>query len=188
MKKIFFLLLILCMVIGLTGCGDNEMKGKKYVEISVKDYGKIKLELDADVAPITVANFIKLANEKFYDGTTFHRIIYGFMIQGGAPKDGKYAETIVGEFSANGHENNILHKRGVISMARAKSMDSASSQFFIVHQDSPHLNGQYAAFGHVISGMSVVDELARVATIPNTDGIVADENQPVIEYIRVVEK
>lgn len=188
MKKILCLLLILFMTFGLAGCDNGKIKGKHYVEISVKDYGKIKLELDADVAPITVANFLKLVNEKFYDGTTFHRIIYGFMIQGGAPKDDKQPETIVGEFSANGHENNILHERGVISMARAKSMDSASSQFFIVHQKSPHLDGNYAAFGKVISGMSVVDKIALVDPIPNSDGIVEEDKQPVIEYIRVVEK
>ena len=189
MKKIGLLLILILISFSLVGCeSDGLLKGKHYVEITVKDYGKIKLELDADVAPITVTNFIKLVKSNFYDGTTFHRIINGFMIQGGAPKDNNYPETIVGEFSKNGYENNILHERGVISMARSNQMNSASSQFFIVHQDSPHLNGNYAAFGRVISGMVVVDKIAQVPIIPNTDGIVADENQPIIESIRVVEK
>ena len=188
MKKVGLFLLLIITCIGLVGCEKDYTKGKHYVEISVKDYGKIELELDADVAPITVSNFMKLVNQKFYDGTKFHRIIYGFMIQGGAPKDDNVPETIVGEFSKNGHENNILHERGVISMARANDMDSASSQFFIVHQDSPHLNGNYAAFGHVTSGMNVVDKIAQVTTIAGTDGMVADENQPVIEYIKEIRK
>ena len=193
MKKIGLFLLLILVSFTLVGCeSNNELKGKKYVEISVKDYGKIQLELDADVAPITVANFIKLVNEKFYDGLTFHRIISGFMIQGGDPNadgTGGSKETIVGEFSANGHENNISHKRGVISMARASgNMDSASSQFFIVHQDSTSLDGQYAAFGKVISGMSVVDAISLVQPIPNSNGLVEKAKQPVIEYIKVIEK
>ncbi len=193
MKKIGLFLLLILVSFTLVGCeSNNELKGKKYVEISVKDYGKIQLELDADVAPITVTNFIKLVNEKFYDGLTFHRIMSGFMIQGGDPNangTGGSKETIVGEFSANGHENNISHKRGVISMARESgNMDSASSQFFIVHQDSTFLDGQYAAFGKVISGMSVVDAISLVQPIPNSNGLVEKAKQPVIEYIKVIEK
>ncbi len=193
MKKVLLFLFTLLISFTLVGCEDNKgLKGKHYVEISVKEYGKMKLELDADVAPITVANFLKLVDEKFYDGLTFHRILSGFMIQGGDPNadgTGGSKETIVGEFSANGHENNISHKRGVISMARANySMDSASSQFFIVHRDSTFLDGNYAAFGHVISGMSVVDAIALVQPIPDSDGLVAKEKQPIIEYIKVVEK
>ena len=192
MKKVCLLFVLLVFSFVLVGCNDNGLlKGKHYVEITVKDYGKIKLELDADVAPITVTNFIKLVKNKFYDGLTFHRIMYGFMIQGGDPKGngtGGSDEEIVGEFSKNGHENNILHKRGVISMARGShSMDSASSQFFIVQQDSPHLDGSYAAFGHVISGMSVVDKLSIIPVL-DSNGTVAKENQPVIESIRVVSK
>ncbi len=190
MKKLSLFLFLIIMCVGLVGCDNSG--GKHYVEISVKDYGKMKLELDADVAPITVANFLKLVNEKFYDGLTFHRILSGFMIQGGDPEGngtGGSKEQIVGEFSANGHENNISHKRGVISMARGNySMDSASSQFFIVHQDSTFLDGNYAAFGHVISGMSVVDAIALVQPIPDSDGLVAKEKQPIIEYVKVVEK
>ena len=193
MKKIGLLLMVFLMLFCLTGCEDNgPLKGKHYVEITVKDYGKIKLELDADVAPITVTNFIKLVKEKFYDGLTFHRIMYGFMIQGGDPEGtgtGGSEEKIFGEFKSNGYENNISHKRGVISMARANGLpNSASSQFFIVHKDSTFLDGDYAAFGHVISGMSVVDELAKIAPVDTKSGFVAKENQPVIESIRVVSK
>jgi len=193
MKKIGLLLILILFSISLVGCeSDGMLKGKHYVEITVKDYGKIKLELDADVAPITVTNFIKLVNNKFYDGLTFHRIMSGFMIQGGDPEGtgfGGSEEKIIGEFKANGHENNISHKRGVISMARnSLSMDSASSQFFIVHQDSTFLDGSYAAFGHVVSGMSVVDEIAKVLPVDPESGFVAKENQPVIESIKVVKK
>ncbi|MCR5264383.1 MAG: peptidylprolyl isomerase [Clostridiales bacterium] len=129
--------------------------------------GIIKLELYPDVAPITVANFVKLAKEGFYDGLIFHRVINGFMIQGGDPEGtgfGGSSETIKGEFSANGVKNDISHVRGVISMARSKNMDSASSQFFIVQADSDFLDGNYAAFGRVTDGMDVVDEIASVAT------------------------
>ena len=147
--------LVMCTL--LAGCGsketesDSEAKGDKYnIEIDVKDYGVIKATLDGSVAPVTVANFVKLTKEGFYDGLTFHRIIEGFMIQGGDPDGngtGGSDETIKGEFEANGVENNLSHKRGVLSMARtALSMDSASSQFFIVQADSTHLDGQYAAF------------------------------------------
>ena len=120
----------------------TDTKGKHHAKIKVKDYGTIEVELDGDTAPITVANFIKLVNEKFYDGLTFHRIMSGFMIQGGDPLGngtGGSDETIKGEFSSNGVENNISHKRGVISMARSSDPDSASSQFFIMHQDSTYL-------------------------------------------------
>ena len=132
------------------------LTGKHYVEMKVKDYGTIELELDSDVAPITVTNFINLVNSKFYDGLTFHRIIDGFMIQGGDPLGngtGGSSKTIKGEFSENGVKNSISHVRGVISMARSSDYNSASSQFFIVQEDTTSLDGQYAAFGKVISGM-----------------------------------
>ncbi len=127
----------------------------------------IRLELDPVSAPITCANFEKLVSEGFYDGLTFHRIIRGFMIQGGDPLGngtGGSKEKIVGEFRSNGHQNPISHKRGVISMARAMNPDSASSQFFIMHADAPHLDGNYAAFGHVVEGLETVDEIASVPT------------------------
>lgn len=137
------------------------------VIIEMENGGVIKLELDEQAAPVTTANFIKLVREGFYDGLTFHRIIPGFMIQGGDPRGngtGGSSERIVGEFSSNGYPNPIRHERGVISMARAMDPNSASSQFFIMHQDAPHLDGQYAAFGHVVEGMDVVDEIASVRT------------------------
>lgn len=172
----------------------NDMKdlltGKHYVEMKVKDYGTIELELDSDVAPITVTNFINLVNSKFYDGLTFHRIIDGFMIQGGDPLGngtGGSSKTIKGEFSENGVKNSISHVRGVISMARSSDYNSASSQFFIVQKDTTSLDGQYAAFGKVISGMDVVDKIAKVK-VEDDNGTVSRENQPVIESIRVTQK
>jgi len=167
------------------------LKGKHYVEIIVKDYGKIKLELDADIAPITVTNFIDLVNNKFYDGLTFHRIIKGFMIQGGGfdiNGNHKDSKTIKGEFSKNGIKNNISHKRGVISMARATSLNSASSQFFIVHENHEDLDGNYAGFGHVIEGIEVVDKIAEYSNPIDNNGSISLEDRPIIESIRVVKK
>ena len=135
--------------------------------INIKDFGEVELELYPDLAPITVDNFVKLVNKGFYNGLTFHRIIRGFMIQGGCPKGngtGGPGYQIKGEFSANGVNNPIKHERGVISMARAMNPDSAGSQFFIMHKDAPHLDGQYAAFGKVIRGIEVVDKVAGVQT------------------------
>ena len=137
------------------------------VRITMQDGGVIDLELDAQAAPITVENFLKLVKDGFYDGLTFHRIIPGFMIQGGCPDGtgmGGPGWHIKGEFARNGVPNPIKHTRGVISMARAMDPNSAGSQFFIMHQDAPHLDGDYAAFGHVVSGIEVVDEIAAVAT------------------------
>ena len=128
---------------------------------------QIKLELYPEAAPKTVANFEKLVREGFYDGLIFHRVIAGFMIQGGDPEGtgmGGAPERIVGEFAANGHQNPIKHTRGVISMARSMMKDSASSQFFIMHKDAPHLDGSYAAFGKVVEGMETVDAIASTQT------------------------
>ena len=135
--------------------------------IEIEKYGTIEIELYKDVAPITVDNFVKLTNKGFYNGLTFHRVIKGFMIQGGCPKGngtGGPGYTIEGEFSANGFDNPLKHTRGVISMARAMNPNSAGSQFFIMHQDAPHLDGQYAAFGKVTKGIEVVDAIASVET------------------------
>lgn len=135
------------------------------VLMKIKDKGVIKLEIDEKSAPLTAANFLQLVNDGFYNGLTFHRVIPGFMIQGGCPLGtgtGGPGYTIKGEFSGNGVSNPIKHKRGVISMARAMDPNSAGSQFFIMHQDAPHLDGQYAAFGHVAEGMDVVDAIASV--------------------------
>lgn len=171
---------------------ENEelLTGLHHVTIDVQDYGTISLELDADTAPISVTNFINLANEGFYDGLTFHRIISGFMIQGGDPNGngtGGSEKTIKGEFSANGVENDISHVRGVISMARANDPDSGSSQFFIVHEDSTFLDGQYAAFGHVTDGMDVVDAICEAVPVQDNNGTVAVADQPVITAVTVVD-
>jgi peptidyl-prolyl cis-trans isomerase B (cyclophilin B) len=156
----------------------------------VENYGTIAVELDADTAPITVTNFINLANDGFYDGLTFHRIISGFMIQGGDPNGngtGGSDTTIKGEFSENGVENNISHVRGVISMARANDPDSASSQFFIMHEDATYLDGNYAAFGHVTDGMDVVDQICEDTPVQDSNGTVASADQPVITSITVID-
>jgi peptidyl-prolyl cis-trans isomerase B (cyclophilin B) len=156
-----------------------------HATIVVKDYGTIKVELDADVAPITVSNFAHLANAGFYTGLTFHRIIKGFMVQGGSANTSSDPDLIVnilGEFSGNGIENSISHDRGVISAARASGNNSGSSGFFIMHADNHTLDGRYAAFGHVTEGLEVVDALAEVP-VEDDNGTVATQNQPVIESI-----
>lgn len=176
--------------------GDNAsasgelLSGKHHVEIEVQDYGTIEAELDADAAPITTTNFINLAQSGFYDGLTFHRIISGFMIQGGDPLGngtGGSEETIKGEFSSNGVENDLSHTGGAISMARSSDPDSASSQFFIVHEDSTYLDGDYAVFGYVTDGMDVVDQICEDTEVEDSNGTVAAENQPVITAIRVID-
>lgn len=190
----------------LTGCGDDKPAAKENsateasskistddvanlgntAVIDVKDYGKITVELKPDIAPITVGNFKKLVSEHFYDGLTFHRIMEGFMIQGGDPLGngtGGSDETIVGEFSQNGFENTLSHTRGVISMARSNDPNSASSQFFIVHEDSTFLDGQYASFGVVTEGMDVVDKIAKDAKPTDNNGTITASEQPVINSI-----
>ena len=174
MKKILALLLVFITLLTFTACGKDKKKEEEtkteryvYVKMTVAEYGDIILKLDSKEAPKTVANFVKLVNEGFYNGLTFHRVIEGFMIQGGDPKadgTGGSSQKIVGEFSANGYKNTIKHKRGVISMARSNAYNSASSQFFIMHEDAPHLDGQYAGFGCVTSGIEVVDKIANVRT------------------------
>ena len=157
------------------------------ITITMKNGKQMKLELYPEIAPITVQNFIDLTKKGFYNGLTFHRVISGFMIQGGDPEGTGYGgsgENIKGEFLANGVKNNISHVRGVISMARSRSYDSASSQFFIVHEKSTFLDGEYAAFGRVTEGMDVVDEIASIPTGANDRPIIA----PVIKTIRTVEE
>lgn len=195
MKKM--LLMMLCAMLSLLMCAVGavaetaEYPVTDYVEIVVKDYGTITVELYGETAPVTVANFLKLTDEGFYDGLTFHRIISGFMIQGGDPTGtgmGGSEENIKGEFQANGVENPIVHTRGVLSMARSQKYDSASSQFFIMHADAPHLDGQYAAFGCVISGIEVVDAICDATPVTDRNGSVAFDDQPVIESVRRVEQ
>lgn len=173
----------------LAGCGENDNNDNPKVEINIKDYGTIKAELNPEQAPITVENFISLAEEGFYDGLTFHRIMDGFMMQGGDPLGngtGGSEETIKGEFSQNGVNNTISHKKGTLSMARSQAPDSASSQFFIVDEDSTFLDGQYAAFGHVTDGLEIVDKICSEAKVIDDNGTVLPENQPIIESIKVI--
>ena len=203
-------MLMMVMVLTMAGCGGSseeapaeepaeteqaeepaaEPIGIHHAEIVIKDFGTVKVELDGDTAPITVQNFMDLANEGFYDGLTFHRIMEGFMIQGGDPNGdgtGGSEKTIKGEFSANGVNNDISHKKGVISMARAQDPDSASSQFFIVQEDSDFLDGQYAAFGHVTEGLEFVDAIAKDAEPVDDNGTIPPEAQPVIETIKIID-
>ena len=173
-----------------TEASEELLSGTHHAEIQVKDYGTITVELDADTAPITVTNFVNLAKDGFYDNLTFHRIMDGFMIQGGDPNGdgtGGADQTIKGEFSSNGVENEISHTRGTISMARAQDTDSASSQFFIVQEDSDYLDGNYAAFGHVTSGMEIVDQICKDVPVEDDNGTVKAENQPVIEKITITD-
>ncbi len=210
--RIIFAVLMTLLMIMLAGCGGGSSEeaeapetsepeaaetaeaadpvGIHHAEIVIKDYGTVSLELDGDTAPITVQNFMDLANDGFYDGLTFHRIIDGFMIQGGDPEGngtGGSGKNIVGEFEANGYANDIAHTKGVISMARAQDPDSASSQFFIMVADAPHLDGQYAAFGHVTSGQDVVDKIASDAKPLDDNGTIAAEDQPVIESVKIID-
>lgn len=172
--------------------GDDSdlLSGKHHAEINVKDYGTIKVELDADNAPISVTNFVDLAKNGFYDGLTFHRIISGFMIQGGDPNGngtGGSDKNIKGEFASNGVDNPLSHTRGAISMARSNDPDSASSQFFIVHEDSDFLDGEYAVFGYVTDGMEIVDKICEDVPVQDNNGTVEPEDQPVIESIKIVD-
>ena len=196
MKKIIpALMAALCLA--LTACGQTpadasasaaEPIGKYTAVIDIADYGAITLDLDGDSAPLTVANFVKLAKDGFYDGLTFHRIMDGFMMQGGDPNGngtGGSDETIPGEFSANGYDNPISHTRGTISMARAQDPNSASSQFFICQADSTFLDGSYAAFGRVTDGMDVVDAICADAQPTDDNGTIPPEAQPVINSVTI---
>ena len=193
MKKLKYILSILLVVVLLTGCEfgtvrhkEDVSKGMHHVIIEVEKYGTMEVELDANEAPITVRNFINLAQSGYYDGTTFHRNIKGFMIQGGKGKVSK--PTIKGEFSANGVNNTISHTRGTIAMARtADSYNSASTQFFIMHQDKPGIDGQYATFGHVTKGIEVVDAILDNTPVEDDNGTTLEENQPVIKKITVID-
>lgn len=201
MKRIMCLLLALLLPLALCACGKKPaapaaaeptpepvepFQTLRHAEITIKEYGTIKLELDEGSAPITVANFIKLAQSGFYDGLTFHRIMDGFMIQGGDPRGngtGGSDEHIKGEFADNGVPNRISHVKGVISMARAQDPDSASSQFFITVADAKFLDGAYAAFGRVTEGMEIAEQIAKDAKPIDNNGTIPAAQQPVIESI-----
>ncbi len=190
MKRLIPVILVISLLLCLFGCGDKYSSGIHHAEIEVENYGTISVELDADTAPISVQNFCELAEDGFYDGLTFHRIISGFMIQGGDPNGdgtGGSENNIKGEFSENGVENDISHVRGTISMARSGEYDSGSSQFFIVHEDSTFLDGQYAGFGHVTEGMEIVDAICADAQVEDSNGTVAWWNQPKITAIRIID-
>lgn len=221
MKRLISIILMAVLLsLCLTGCGDTRenadkstakttkkesfaekkdagtsnsqyLTGKHHAEIVIAEYGKLELELDADVAPITVTNFVNLAKKGFYNGLTFHRIMSGFMIQGGDPNGdgtGGSEETIKGEFKSNGIENTMSHKRGVISMARTQNdPDSASSQFFIVQADSDFLDGDYAAFGKVTAGMDIVDKICQSVQPIDNNGTVPADQQPKITAIKVID-
>lgn len=202
------LMISICMAIALVGCGDKEksvgnatadspdnsdsaMLDEKltyYADIDIKDYGTVTFKLEQSSAPITCANFVDLANSGFYNGLTFHRIIEDFMMQGGDPNGngtGGSQNTIIGEFSVNGHSNNLSHTRGAVSMARSSDYNSASSQFFIVHKDSTFLDGQYAVFGYVTDGMDIVDKICESANPTDNNGTIASKEQPVINSISI---
>jgi peptidyl-prolyl cis-trans isomerase B (cyclophilin B) len=191
MKKIISFALVLSMLLlVLCSCGSK----KTIAKIEVENYGTITVELYPDIAPITVKNFVNLAKKGFYNGLTFHRIMDGFMIQGGDPLGNGTGGntdsqgnrlTIKGEFTANGVNNTLSHKRGVISMARAQDYNSASSQFFIMHKDAAYLDGAYAAFGQVTSGMEVVDKICADAKPIDGNGSIPAENQPKIISITI---
>lgn len=212
MKKfsvcVLALMMSICMAIALVGCGDKEksvgnvtadspdnsdsaMLDEKltyYADIDIKDYGTVTFKLEQSSAPITCANFVDLANSGFYNGLTFHRIIEDFMMQGGDPNGngtGGSQNTIIGEFSVNGHSNNLSHTRGAVSMARSSDYNSASSQFFIVHKDSTFLDGQYAVFGYVTDGMDIVDKICESANPTDNNGTIASKEQPVINSISI---
>lgn len=177
------------------GAGQESFVVTHTAVIEIENYGTIELELYGDEAPVTVVNFAKLANSGFYNGLTFHRIIEGFVMQGGCPNGngtGGSDKSITGEFAVNGSENSVSHVRGAISMARSSSQyydyyyyNTASSQFFIVHEDATYLDGNYAAFGMVTNGMDVVDDVCQSAVVEDSNGTVAKENQPVIKSVTV---
>jgi len=201
MKKFTILYISLILVLALfTACGGNESQTEtaepaesqtddvlplRHVEITIKDYGTVKLELDPNEAPVSVENFINLASEGFYDGLTFHRIMDGFMIQGGADMSANL-QPIVGEFASNGYENNISHTEGVISMARTQDPNSATSQFFITVADDTFLDGNYAAFGRVTEGLDICKKIAKDAQPTDDNGTIPEDQQPVIESVVVI--
>ncbi len=187
-KIAIFLLAVMCIVIPFSGCGkkgdDEKQVEKQYVQIELEKGGNIVIELLPEYAPKSVAFFLELVNDKYYNGLTFHRAVKDFMIQGGSPNGdgmGGSGRTVKGEFSSNGFENGLSHTRGVVSMARTNVKDSASGQFFIMHGDADYLDGNYAAFGRVVEGMEYVDEIANSPV----DGETLIE-KPVMKTVKVL--
>ena len=203
MKKTLSIILAVLLALTVAGCGSAKTEsappaagdaapagGVHHAKITIKDYGTITVELNGDAAPVTVDNFMKLAKAGFYNGLTIHRIIDGFMIQGGDPEGtgrGGSKDRIKGEFSSNGVNNPISHVKGVISMARAQDPNSASSQFFITVADATYLDGSYAAFGTVTDGMDVAEKIAADARPTDNNGTIPREQQPVIESIVITD-
>ena len=190
MKKIFISVLIMLVLVGCSTNKSDEQGEIIKVKMEIENYGKVTIELYEDVAPKTVANFVKLVNEGFYNGLTFHRIIDGFMIQGGDPEGngtGGSSETIEGEFTSNGFQNDLKHEDGVISMARSNNPNSASSQFFIMVASAPHLDGSYAAFGKVIEGLDIIHKIAKDAIPIDNNGTIIKEEQPIIKEIKIID-
>ena len=193
--KLLKITIALMLLLGLGACtgkksenavaSDEMFEDAVKIQIVVKDYGTVEAELYPKVAPKTVENFVSLVEKGIYENNTFHRIIDGFMIQGGMDRNGQ-AEKIEDEFASNGFENNLKHKEGVISMARANDPNSASSQFFIMVGDGDWLDGQYAAFGKVTSGLEIVKKIAKDAKPIDNNGTILEEEQPIIENIIVV--
>lgn len=189
MKKILGSLFVLLLLVACTNnTTSNNQNKTKQVVMDIENYGEVTIEIYEDVAPKTVANFVKLVESGFYNGLTFHRIIDGFMVQGGDPNGngtGDSGETIEGEFSSNGFKNDLKHEDGVISMARAKDPNSASCQFFIMVASSPHLDGNYAAFGKVIKGLEHIHKMAKDAKPIDNNGTILPDEQPIIKSIKI---
>ncbi len=199
MIKIKPLIISLCLLIAICLCGcesglpyekEEKLYGTHTAVMTIKDFGEVKIELYGDIAPVTVANFVKLINKGFYDGLTFHRAIEDYMLQGGDPNGdgtGNSATRIFGEFKSNRFENKLSHTRGVISMARARDYNSASCQFFIMLADETRLDGDYAAFGKVVEGMDIIDNVVKSIKTVGTNGEIATKDQPIIEKITMLE-
>ena len=191
MKKFLAILMaVLTLAAVLSGCGGNKSwNGKHDVEITIKDYGTVTMEIDADSAPMTASNFLNLVKKGFYNNLTVYRAIDGFAIYCGDPNKngtGTSGDTITGEFISNGYNNPLGHVRGAVGMARGVNKNSASCQFYILQNDARYLDGEFAIFGKVTSGMEIVDRIGSTAQVTGADGHITEANQPVISSVKVV--